>query len=342
MEISSSSSSSVSYAKPATTRTSRNWCFTLFGYFFECIEHLLAINCRGIIFQEEMCPTTGQPHLQGFIRFEKGISMQQVKKLFGEERQHVHLEQARAPLEAVEYCRKGETRMGECYEEGDLTFEQGKSHALQECLDDIYSGMSLRDLVANHGIACIQHPRGIQFAQYWTNVSTSPSWRAINVYCLTGRSGAGKTRSVFASFPRVYKLDRSASAGSIWFDGYDGEEVLLIDDFYGWIPYGQLLNLLDGYPVRLDVKGGFTYAKWTTVVITSNASPHQWYPRQHPDGATPALCRRIHHWLSIDDDTSSTVIDTFLTVTPCAFGGPIPRTYGGTLIRGEDGFFTFV
>ena len=74
-----------------------------------------------------------------------------------------------------------------------------------------------------------------------------------------------------------------------WWDGYSGQSVLLIDEFYGNIAYSTFLKLLDGYQIRLNIKGSFTYAKWTTVFITSNQHPKDWYP----NGLTDAMNRRI-------------------------------------------------
>lgn len=35
----------------------------------------------------------------------------------------------------------------------------------------------------------------------------------------------------------------------------------------------DMLNWLDGYPVSLPVKGGFTEARWEHVILTSNVDP---------------------------------------------------------------------
>jgi hypothetical protein len=78
-----------------------------------------------------------------------------------------------------------------------------------------------------------------------------------------------------------------------WWDGYDGEKSILIDEYDNQIPITRLLNLLDGYHLRLPVKGGFTYAAWTKVIITTNLNPLELHPnakQQH----RAALHRRIN------------------------------------------------
>lgn len=315
---------------PAGTRTSRNYAFTLFSYVWEDILFLLQITCRGIIFQEELCPTTNQPHLQGFIRFDKAHTFDEAKNKFGADRQHVHLEMARSPSACVEYCRKGETRFGECYEEGDLTFQQGKSSELADCYDLIAQGTTFRELVKQYPLQCILHPNGIRFAKQHTDADAQPKWRPITVYAITGPSGCGKTRSVYECFDGVYKLARPTPGQPVWFGSYDNHKVLLIDDFYGWIPYAQLLHILDGYPLELDVKGTQVFATYDTVILTSNSTPHDWYPSIHPDGCSAALARRIHHWIrpvvgEPEGFFTYEFIKLNLTTTPCPFTGPLPR-----------------
>jgi len=38
-----------------------------------------------------------------------------------------------------------------------------------------------------------------------------------------------------------------------------------------------LLRLLDKYKLKVEIKGGHSWAIWTTVVITSNHHPSEWY-----------------------------------------------------------------
>lgn len=286
--------------------STRNWCFTLFGYMWEDIETLLALKCRGIIFQEEMCPTTQQPHLQGFVRFDTALNRDAVKTRMGFG--HVHLEPSVAPSAAVEYCRKGDTRMGECYEEGDLFFEQGKSSQVRALCEEIAQGATMSHIISEYPVECIRHSRGIQFVKFWHDKIASAKDRDITVIVLSGSPGSGKTRAAYEYDRTLYKVDRAAASGEIWFDGYDGEKTLLIDDFYGWIPYSQLLNILDRYPLRLSTKGGHGYAGYSTIIITSNALPRAWY-KEACDFR--ALSRRIHFLIN-DDQLRQQPIEVIL------------------------------
>ncbi len=60
----------------------KNWCFTAFNF-----EHLLDPerweHFRYCVYQEELCPKTNRPQVQGFVQFTRQRSMRQAKKLLG-------------------------------------------------------------------------------------------------------------------------------------------------------------------------------------------------------------------------------------------------------------------
>ena len=122
------------------------------------------------------------------------------------------------------------------------------------------------------------------------------------VIVLYGDTGVGKTRSVFRAHDihSIYTLEK-VGGHELWFDGYTNQEVLLIDDFYGWVKYHCLLRLLDGYPMKLPVKCSFVYKAWKYVYITSNKKPEDWYAAEfHP---YEPLRRRFDRILEVNDHT---------------------------------------
>lgn len=80
--------------------------------------------------------------------------------------------------------------------------------------------------------------------------------------------------------------------GTLWLDGYEGQETILIDDFRGWISFSALLHILDGYPLQQQVKGSTIKARWTHVIITSNVAWDAWY-KSISDECKSALRRRL-------------------------------------------------
>ena len=83
---------------------------------------------------------------------------------------------------------------------------------------------------------------------------------SVDIYYIEGPTGIGKTYGIFERFPDAYRP--IVSGDKVWFDGYDGQETLLLDELRGNIKMSMLLQLLDPYPLKVEVKGGMVPAKW--------------------------------------------------------------------------------
>jgi hypothetical protein len=106
-----------------------------------------------------------------------------------------------------------------------------------------------------------------------------------------GRTGAGKTRAVFDNVPSPE--DIYVHPGGQWFDGYDGQPIVLFDDFGGSeFKLTYFLKLLDRYPMQVPIKGGFVSWIPKEVYITSNRNPLEWYPNAHGEHVN-AMFRRF-------------------------------------------------
>lgn len=88
-----------------------------------------------------------------------------------------------------------------------------------------------------------------------------------------GETGVGKSHRAFAEAgDDVYVwVDDNG-----WWDGYTGQEVVIINDFRGGIKYNELLQLIDKWPYSVRRRGRppmpFTSKK---IIITSSMSPDQ-------------------------------------------------------------------
>ncbi len=136
------------------------------------------------------------------------------------------------------------------------------------------------------------------------------------ILVLWGATEVGKTRLAYEMYPDLYKLECGET--DIWWDGYYGEKCILLDDFYGQIKYSHLLNLLDGYPTRVRTKGGFVTLDNTVWIITSNAPPHEWYPKV---ADKKALWNRL--WVRFDSCVwdSTNQVETPSPSNPRPWGG---------------------
>lgn len=257
------------------------------------------------IWQLEMCPETKRYHFQGYVEYKNALRMGTIKTYFGGDR--LHLEARRGSRQsAIAYCSKEDTRVAGPWNLGSLPAKsQGKRSDLADVADQLLEGRSLSTIAESFPIQYIKYHRGIQ-SLHGIRARKGRTWRTVIVDVYIGDSGAGKTRrAIEESAGDFYILDQGER---VWFDGYDGEGTLIIDDFYGWIKYGKLLRILDGHPFRCEVKGSFTWASWEKVIITSNDHPRTWYDR----GLTPALRRRItsvSRFRSVDGEVFTSIVN---------------------------------
>lgn len=205
-----------------------------------------------------------------------------------------HIEVSAHPQKAIEYCQKEDTRIDGPWERGDKP-AQGKRTDIEECVQSIKDNLGqkrpMKDAMKNHTNVMVKFSRGIQFV---VNNLVEP--RCLDempkVTVFYGKTGTGKTRKAMAELPNAYVWD--ASKGS-WLDGYLGHTSMIIEEFRGQMPFGQLLRLLDRYELQWPIKGGFVEVVASEFIITSPTHPREWYQdlEQRVEGSHDQLMRRI-------------------------------------------------
>lgn len=94
---------------------------------------------------------------------------------------------------------------------------------------------------------------------------------------LVGPPGSGKSHSIRAAFDQD-KVYKASGYPLIWFAGYDGHEVLVIDDLRQFtLPFVTLLAMLDSYGHRLPVKNGHRQLLAKVIIITTNELPEDMF-----------------------------------------------------------------
>jgi len=129
--------------------------------------------------------------------------------------------------------------------------------------------------------------------------SPGPEDRSVVVQVIYGDAGVDKAASAKKAFDGCYFEPCFTSPTTVWFDGYNCEEVLLLNDFCGAkMKYSDLTGLLDHGKQQLNVRRSFTWAKWKKVIITSSSHPSLWYsPSSMPN--QESLKRRVTETLGI-------------------------------------------
>lgn len=220
------------------------------------------------VWQVEKCPTTDRLHYQAYVEFKKPMSMRATKVIFGN---HVHVEPRRGtPTEARMYCMKEETRVEDPVEYGEWTeAKQGRRSDL-EAACAIVKEHGVKRVAEEMPAVYVRSFRGLQ--QLEMVLKGKRDW-VMEVHVYWGDSGSGKSRKAFEENPDAYFKD----GNNEWWDGYDGQECVILDDFYGGIRFNYMQRLLDRYPMQVQTKGGHVQFVSKKIIMTSNKPWEEWY-----------------------------------------------------------------
>lgn len=254
------------------------------------------LQIRYMVYQLETCPSTGKIHVQGYVEFYQQLRMTQVKVKLGDNA--LWLDNRKGTRQqARDYCLKdgtpyfdthyphwethGERLPGtDSVELGIFRSKQGHRTDLDQVSDLIKEEASEIEIFENCPSQYLKYSTGIRRARgLMQNARINTYIPNLSVHVIYGDSRAGKTRAVYDRHGphNVYIPTYSESANKFWFDGYDGQKVLLINEFYGQARTSVMQQLLDHYRIRCETKGGTCVSAWDTIYITSNVHPREWY-----------------------------------------------------------------
>lgn len=256
-----------------------------------------------LIHGEEQCSDSARKHWQCYVEFKNAKTISAAQRALGLST-GTHFEKRKgSAFEASEYCKKE----GNFQEFGSVPNkpQPGKRSDLDVIREKLANETPMLDVANEHfGAFCRNYRAFDRYMQLALADSAYVRRPNMQVLVYWGSTGTGKTRAAFQEDEHAFKWS-PADEGRQWWDGYIGQKTLIIDEFYGQLKPAYLLCLLDQYRLQLQVKGGFTHARWTKVIITSNTDPEDWYPTIPPK-VREALDRRItevvHFPVDLNDD----------------------------------------
>lgn len=266
----------------------KSWVYTAFNLTVALIKSLqdLIVTCH--IAVREICPDTQREHIQGYFILKKNLTLRQLKALTDNS---IHFElRAGSHEQAWDYCCKTLPAGDQSPDDRILILVrkqapagQGRRTDLEAACDLIKSGSRLCDVADLHPVTFVKYYRGLGALR---SVHMPAGDRPVQCFYLYGATGTGKSYAAWHSDSRedIYSLGRPSANGTVWFDGYEGQRTLLLDEFRDhWMAYDILLKILDKYPLTLQTKGGTTYARWDRVILTTNQLMDHCYPREDKD-----------------------------------------------------------
>lgn len=241
----------------------KNWCFTLNNPSSTDEETIkawhpdLASYC---IYGRET-GDSGTPHLQGYVQLCKKKRLTGMKKLLPT----AHWEPAKADFEKnYSYCSKdGDfVEHGEHAKAGAPTMQQriAKNKRLRDT--------PLNELIDNGEIS-IMDVRKLKNAKL-DLAQEKPAFGATDVRgtWIYGPPGTGKSRSARAD----YGDDIYLKAQNKWWDGYTGQQTVILDDMDNDALGHHLKIWTDRYACTGEVKGGTINLQHRKFIVTSNFS----------------------------------------------------------------------
>lgn len=262
-----------------SARGSRAWCFTVNNYTQEDIDNIMALEkiATYMVCGEEIAPTTGTPHLQGYIHFKDAKTFPSVrKKIRG------HIEPAFA----------GAWRNEEYTTKEGRTIHTFGSPPHQGARSDIYEMRSMAKGGATLGqmIDRASSYQSLKTAETLAKYAPPRERDIPKVLWFWGPTGTGKTRTAVELGGKDYWISSRALK---WWDGYIGQRTIIIDDFRdNYCPFTELLRMTDRYPFRVETKGSSQWLNADTIIITAPHPPSEYY-RNVLDESKDQLMRRI-------------------------------------------------
>lgn len=290
-------------------------------------------NIRYIVGQEELTPETKRWHLQIYVQFTKRCqSLKKAKEwccttsnvdiAFGSDQHNEN------------YCSKDEALIEKLIEEAETTMLKNKFRdwrkkglripgtkvfrwgtradikaktstrvdleAVQKALE---AGGQMYQVAKENFPTWIKYHRAFDKYKSMCDKRNSPHFREVSIEVIWGDAGAGKSRRAMEKALKKARDDYAGdyyrpvinTQGKMWFDGYEGEKTIILDDFYGQCRFSWMLKLLDGQRMQVEVKGGMVWAQWDRIIITSNSHPDDWWNNYSsiPKRSLPGFRRRV-------------------------------------------------
>jgi len=249
--------------------SAKSWVCTLNNWTQPEYDHLVemyAEHMTALIIGKEHAPTTGTPHLQLYVTLKQNRTLKWLKS---------------------ELNSRG------CWTKAKGTFDQNLAYSGKEDKDPLV--MSTKKQGARTDLTSL-YDKLKEGASMLDIMATNPSFQHIRVaekffeYCgpkrptgprkcfwFWGPTYCGKTHDATHEFGDSWCIIDTNEGQKTWFDSYNNEKVLILDELRPKsMSFKTLLTLMDEYTRWVEKKGSGCWGNWETVVVTSPLPPHSW------------------------------------------------------------------
>lgn len=236
----------------------KNWVFTLNNPTRSEGEAVENLEVPFLIYGKEL-GETGTPHLQGYVQLEQKRRLASVKELIP----RAHLEIARGTVdENIKYCSKQDPNP---FIKGTPVC-QGQRNDLISLREAVrLNPISRNELVDQHLTVAARYPR---VADMLHDIFHPPQdLDKLNNEWFVGPPGNGKSRTARQENPSHF-----AKYMNKWFDGYDNEDTIIIEEVGPQhATFASLLKIwADHYVFTAESKGSSRKIRPSKIIVTSN------------------------------------------------------------------------
>jgi len=240
----------------------------------------------------------GGDHYHAYVKFDEGVAPKDVLN-FTWKGKTAKAESCRSPKAVMKYCKKD----GDYISNIENIETYGDNHAKKLTTFLLEEGV---DKAVDEGMIGIRNLKRLRqdvydYKLHQVDVEPTETCKGVWIY---GPTGAGKTTEALKRYPGAFRKPPTK-----WWDGYEGQEVVLLDDLRkmhaAFIVY-YLTQWMDRHaPPGGEVKGGQVPLPFKWFVVTSQWSIEELFDEPRDREAIYRRCAgRIYHYVDggeVDD-----------------------------------------
>lgn len=224
------------------------------------MEKLIALGIMEAIVCEEK-HEDGSPHLHAYVKLNEGVTKKQSVHTFNLIGKSGDYQPARSWKACQEYVKKDGNYISHNIEVESAV--QKKAKRSRQILEDDIDNLIDTGVISSTQIYQVKKSR----LAYEEMKQAPYSHDDVRGHWYYGPSGTGKSRKAYTENPGAY-----LKAQNKWFDGYTGQDVIILDDLDSTTLGHYLKIWADRYPCSGEVKCGNVQLRHKKFIVTSNWS----------------------------------------------------------------------